>query len=231
MTGAKIIPPSHQMDYRKLSHVINTPLNGIIGSVELLNIFGGSFEGKEVSELVQATLQSAKELHKLLDNLMQYHYLFDPEEHQKSASKTGFCTNTNFLHEIVYNKSQELGRDADISIEIEAHNCIRISKQHLHKIATELIDNACRYSMNGTPIMIKGKQLDTTYSLQIQDHGQGMSEEQIESIGPFVQFNQQQTGLGLGLFLAKSLVQMYKGTMTIYSRHRVGTTVSVQLPI
>jgi signal transduction histidine kinase len=69
---------------------------------------------------------------------------------------------------------------------------------------------------------------------EINDNGRGMSDEQIQNIGILSQFERdiyEQQGAGLGLVIAKSLVEMHDGTFKIVSKQGVGTDVIFKLHI
>ena len=69
--------------------------------------------------------------------------------------------------------------------------------------------------------------------IEIRDHGIGMSPPQLQRLGGFVQINREkneQQGAGLGLTIARQLVELSGGTMSLDSKEKFGTTVVVTLP-
>ena len=69
--------------------------------------------------------------------------------------------------------------------------------------------------------------------LSVSDRGCGFSTEQIRRIGAYVQFDrkmQDQQGLGLGLVIAKRLVELHGGSLFIEGEKGAGATVTVKLP-
>jgi two-component system sensor histidine kinase/response regulator len=67
----------------------------------------------------------------------------------------------------------------------------------------------------------------------VQDEGRGFSTEQISRVGAYMQFErkmQDEQGFGLGLAIAKKLVEVHGGELEIDSNPGVGSTVSVHLP-
>jgi signal transduction histidine kinase len=70
--------------------------------------------------------------------------------------------------------------------------------------------------------------------MMVIDKGRGMSAEQIENMGAYVQFNRkvyEQQGSGLGLTVAKQLIEMHGGSLSIQSDVGHGTTVTVRVPL
>ena len=76
--------------------------------------------------------------------------------------------------------------------------------------------------------------MDGCIELSVSDQGRGFSTEHIRRIDAYVQFErkmQDQEGLGLGLTIAKKLVELHGGSLSIESRIGAGSTVSVRLPV
>ena len=97
----------------------------------------------------------------------------------------------------------------------------------------ELIDNACKFSLPGTPISVKTTQEKDRLVIAIEDRGRGMTAQQINSIGPYIQFERQtheQQGIGLGLAIAKRLAELHQGELSIESIPKRSTTAKIYLP-
>ena len=89
----------------------------------------------------------------------------------------------------------------------------------LRKIIQELVDNACKFSHSGNKIFISGNVDLNQYQIAIMDFGSGMTTEEIESIGAFMQFKRdrnEQQGSGLGLSLVKRMMHLLGGAFIIY---------------
>ncbi|MEL6591473.1 MAG: HAMP domain-containing sensor histidine kinase [Bacteroidota bacterium] len=231
ITGQKIIPASHRSRYQKISHAINTPLNGIIGCLELLNVFGKSFTPEEIEDLTTGSLQAAKNLHRTMENLLLYNYLIDETNTQHANYQTITPSNVIDLQDNFIGYADQLGRNKDLRIHLQNHNSLKVCKSHLFKVMNELLDNACKNTLTGTPIDIKGELKEQSYDITISDQGPGMSTEQIVSIGPFVKFNRSEEGLGLGLFVASSLISRYGGLLQVKSENTKGLEALVSLPL
>lgn len=232
-TGQKITHASTVQMYQKITHAINTPLNGIIGCLELLNTFGDTFSGNDIKDLAESSLSASKNLHKLLENLLMHTHLSSPDHLTHFQSCRNFRTKSDEIKQYILDQANELGRLNNLNLVIEDGHSLNIPKNHLFKILAELLENACQYSLNGSHISVTGS-LDESrsyYQIIISDLGVGMSPEQIKSIGPFVQFYKSQNGIGLGLHLAKTLTQLYQGLLQVKSKLKQGTKVYVNLPI
>jgi signal transduction histidine kinase len=137
---------------------------------------------------------------------------------------------------IISNLSDRKARSCDRLDDLElnlAEIDLAVSSEDLTKIAEEVIDNAFKYSPQGSKVTISSQIIDSAWIFTIQDHGRGMNEQQIANIGAFIQFERQfyeQQGMGLGLSLAKTLVEFYGGKIDIQSQENVGTSLCISIP-
>ena len=114
------------------------------------------------------------------------------------------------------------------------HSVLRISSENLTRILTELLDNAFKFSKDGSEVTLCCQAKDDRFIIQIEDNGRGMSPEQLQLIGAYMQFDRvvyEQQGMGMGLTIAKRLVELHDGDFTIRSRQDAGTTVRIELPV
>ncbi len=115
---------------------------------------------------------------------------------------------------------------------LEADNFgAQIAARDLAKIVDELVDNAFKFSEPGTPVVVRAYRENDCFGFSIRDAGRGMSEEQIDSIGAYMQFNRalyEQQGLGFGLVIAKRLAELHRGQVIITSAPDEGTEVTVR---
>jgi len=139
------------------------------------------------------------------------------------------------ITEIGLSKARQEGREGTLSMAVD-ETSLKISETSLQKIVEELLDNAFRYSMVGTPVSLLGKREENqgVYRLEITDQGQGMAMVQIRAIDIGLQdvpekYDQQ--GTGMGLLIVKRLVGIYGGTLNIRSTAGEGTTVEILFPL
>lgn len=104
----------------------------------------------------------------------------------------------------------------------------------IEQVVTNLLTNALRYG-NGKPVQVSTARLEDSVTLQVRDQGQGVSpEDQQRIFEPFeraVAQNDRSTGLGLGLYITRQLVEAHGGTIRVDSRASEGTCFSVTLPL
>lgn len=213
----------------KLRH----PLNTIIGYSQILKNKYGEMEEKEAQDMLDSVLFAGKRLLELIINYTYYTTLLDlglsggkyPSEstqHSQTVIYNGALDNA-----IKYN------RQKDLKLVLE-DSALNISDSHLHKIVSELSDNAFKYSAAGTDVSIKSFIQDNYYFIKFINEGKGFSKDQISKIAPFIQFgltDLEKTGSGLGLSIVKKIVDIYHGVFDIDSQSYGHTTITIALPL
>jgi K+-sensing histidine kinase KdpD len=129
-------------------------------------------------------------------------------------------------------KAKSCDRLDDLELDLAEFD-LAISSEDLTKITEELIDNAFKYSSKESKVVVSSQVTDNAWIFNIQDNGRGMTGQQIADIGAFMQFERQfyeQQGMGLGLSLAKILVEFYGGNIEIQSQENMGTNLCISIP-
>lgn len=218
-----------------LPHELRTPLNGILGFSRLIIDSYDVMEKEEILEMLLDIYTSAERLHKLIQNFLLYAELelvaTDIKRFQEFQD-IEFSYTKRVITEVTRNTAQAVGREADLFVELQDAT-VQIPESRLNKIVEEIIDNALKFSAPGTPIDVISITNNSTFILSISDQGRGMSAEQIASLGAYMQFERklhEQQGSGLGLIIAKRLVELHGGELNIESTPRKGTTVRISLP-
>jgi signal transduction histidine kinase len=124
------------------------------------------------------------------------------------------------------------GRAGDLTLEV-ADISVPMSEGYFSKVVNELIHNALKFSETGSPVLVKLTELFNGVALVVGDKGRGFSAEQLERIGAYIQFDrkkQEQQGLGLGLTIAKRLMELHGGTLSIESEKGAGATITAKFP-
>lgn len=212
---------------RYLSHEVNTPLNGILGIIELLNDFENDFTVNEVFNFRNAIKLSGDRLRRTWHNLFLYQNFITNRLEFPADSSSAILdrfTEVNKKLGNVYEKDGER-----IIFKIEKSNII-IGQKSLDFILYELIDNALKFSGNQI-VNVTGECYNASYySIVITDRGIGLSPDELQRIGAGQQFNREereQQGLGLGLFLSKKILKKENGLFTIISNKEFGTVISL----
>ena len=220
---------------RALPHELRTPMTGILGLAELLKLQAKKMKPEEIIELSQSLYDSAVRMNQTLEKFwIHTQCLLLPNDQGKlSASRK---TGSQYAHEIVQRVADQLAssynRSADLVLNLSPIS-IAISERYLDQLLRQATDNAFKFSAVGEQVVISTAHENGMGVITIQDHGRGMSENQIKNIHTFMQFDREryeQQGLGLGLMITKRLTEIHGGTIRVDSTQGDGTTISLSLP-
>lgn len=219
-----------------LPHELHTPLNGILGLSQVLMDEYQVIEREEILEISQDIYLSAERLYQLTQKFLLYAELeliaSNPTRIKELQTEGMSCARTaiaNAAMQVV----ERLGRQADLQLELEDFS-VPMAEFRLQKIVEELVDNACKFSSAGTPICLSTTQAQQKFVLSVSDRGRGIPPEEIANLGGYMQFERriyEQQGAGLGLAIAKRLVELHQGELAIESTLGQQTTVRVVLPL
>jgi signal transduction histidine kinase/HAMP domain-containing protein len=217
-----------------MSHELRTPLNAVIGFAEILasEIFGklGNPRYREYADNIQ---QSGVHLLGVINNVLDF------SKHQ--AGKLELVREKLDLAEIV-NGCATMMRDqctrAGLTLvtEIVGPPAMSGDPGKLRQMLVNLLSNSVKFTNpSGSVTMRAGAVRRGWVQLEVSDTGIGMSADQIPiAMAVFGQVDnrlaRRYEGSGLGLPLAKSIVELHGGTITIDSAPGEGTTVTVMLP-
>jgi len=107
------------------------------------------------------------------------------------------------------------------------------SRKEIRRVIENLAINAVKYGEPSTPITLTLEQTETQISLTIHNEGDPIALDAQSIL--FQQFRrtiaaEEQTGWGLGLFLAKNITEAHKGTLAVESAEGKGTSFIINLP-
>jgi signal transduction histidine kinase len=128
----------------------------------------------------------------------------------------------------------ERARAAGSPIELDSVPSVigRWDKERLERVTDVLLDNAIKFG-SGRPIAVSLRSDENCAELAVRDHGIGISTDRLSAIfRPFERAVPQEHfgGLGLGLFVAKAIVDAHGGSIEVASHPGEGTTFTVRLP-
>lgn len=224
-----------------LPHELRTPLNTIIGFSDMLMMEAPQITPEQVLDWATHINTSAQRLHRLVENYLTYVRIQSlmADQRRLSAIRQQICTMPQAIaeHQAIF-IAQRFHREADLSLR-HGHAAPIIMKEHdLTKIIDELIDNAFKFSDPGTPVMLQTGIEDiggeNRFVIQLTDYGRGMTPEQIDGVGAYMQFDRvlyEQQGSGLGLTIARGLTELYHGTFHIQSEPNDFMTVTLSYKI
>jgi signal transduction histidine kinase len=211
-----------------LPHEFFTPMAGIIGLTEMLRSDASELSSEEVSEIHNEVHSSAVRLNRTLRNYLQ---ILDLEKHSPEVVLAPLSPRQveESIHAGGKDALERNKRREDVTFRINVCSIVARSED-VRRIVEELIDNACKFSRQGTPVTLE---LDAIGRMTVTDQGKGLLPEEISQIGAFQQFNREkyeQQGLGVGLVLVQKLAAQCKATFSITSQPGKGTQVQIVFP-
>lgn len=217
-----------------MPHELRTPLTGIFTMSNVLLENFDLLRPADIRDGLQSIYTSAQRLERLVLNYLAFAELelaMSNSARRQAAREQLTCLAHSLISRTARQVVERAERSADLILNVTEADLI-ISTDHLRKLVEEVVDNACKFSLPGTPIEIGGELNDRQYRLTVTDHGRGMKPEQIAQIGAYMQFERrlrEQQGSGLGLAIVQRLIEFYEGQCAVYSTYGSSTTIEITL--
>ena len=223
-----------------LPHELHTPLNGILLFAEILITEAESIERGEVLEIAEGIQTSAHRLYHLIQNFLCYAQLeialHDPAKRKDLCSGQTNCPKL-LITEVASRLAKQTERQADLKLRL-INADLAMADLRLQKVIEELVSNAFKFSQPGSPVQITSQVIRTIASTHfvicITDQGRGIAPEQIAALGAYMQFDRrlyEQQGAGLGLIIAKRILDLHGGSLAIDSSLGERTCVKATIPL
>lgn len=217
-----------------LPHELRTPLNTIIGFSDMLLSEAQRLKPDQVVAWADHINTAAQRLYRLIENYLYYARLYVTTQRGDlrtiDESLSDFST---ILRSEAMRVAELYHRAQDLQLDVELAPNLRVGYSDTCKIIFEITDNAFKFSDSDTQVTVTGRLLDNQYELVVLDQGRGMSPEQINAVGAYMQYERwlhEQQGMGLGLAIVKLLCQSYSAEFFIENTGS-GTKVVVSFPI
>ncbi len=218
-----------------MSHELRTPLNTIVGFSKLLSEQDRRHhKNEDIVQYAQLINDAAGQLLAVINDILDISKI--------QSGKYTLDARQIALDEVLLaciSAHDQQAKDAELVLERRIDfelPLIRGDATKLRQIFTNLIGNAVKFTRPGGTVTVAAKrQSDGGAIVRISDSGIGMSEEEMHvALTPFGQVDggkaRWREGTGLGLPIAKALVDLHGGKLSIASAKDQGTTVTVILP-
>lgn len=211
-----------------ISHELRTPLNGIVGAASALT---GVSEGDQ-AEMREALNGSIGLMSDLVETILEFTRLDEGSTPTEYARFRPRADMQDALRKVEgYATEKGLGFSADLKEPLP--RCVDADGQRLLQIVSQLLGNAVKFTEAGQ-VRMTMEYTAGLLCLEVQDSGLGISEEDIpRAFEMFTQLDTTSTravgGIGLGLTLARQLVEYLGGTIELTSEVGVGTLVRVEI--
>lgn len=214
------------------SHELRTPLNVILGYASFLK---EDLRG-DAGEQLEVVLQSAMRLRALIDDMVNLRHL-DTGEAEAQLTMSEFL-----LNELIDDAVQEFAAMAEakkLNLGVrQTAQTIEISadRQKIYLVLANLISNAVKFTPAGGRVLIDVKLHDSEARVSVRDTGVGIPADKLDkAFDRFYQVESSLTrsfeGMGLGLAIAKGMVELHGGRIWVESVEGLGSSFTFALPL
>jgi PAS domain S-box-containing protein len=219
----------------RVSHELRTPLAGIMGYAELLRDEALGPLYKDQKQAVETIAESTEFLSSLINDLMDQAQI----EAKKLVLHFGDCSPRELLEnleEMMGVQARKRGLTLQTILEPGVPDLIYGDEQRLRQILINLVANAIKFTRQGE-VCVRISQPDPNHwTMQVSDTGIGIPQEvQTIIFEPFQKaagsLTRDNRGIGLGLSIAKQLIELMDGRIVLTSEVGKGSTFLVTLPI
>ncbi|MBX7526553.1 sensor histidine kinase [Qipengyuania vesicularis] len=214
-----------------MSYEFRTPLTSIGGFAELLSQGVAGDLSPQAKEYVQAITMSVGKLTEQVENVLD---LSQSEAGLMPLRKTKLEL-MPFIEQIVRKREQAIV-NAGLTLDLNgnATRTIEADRQQLQRAIGQLLDNAITHTPRGGRILIDTAKRRGLVRIAISDNGSGMSQHELARALEGIRMSRDGKGIerrqGLGIPLARQLVEAHGGTLEFQTRKNAGTTATISLP-
>ncbi|WAC20389.1 PAS domain S-box protein [Luteolibacter sp. SL250] len=214
-----------------VSHEFRTPLGIIQSSAEILDDYLDQLEAAERGEQLQSIIKNSRRMAGLMEDVLLLGRL--------DSGRMEFVPRPLDLAALFRRLVDEVRSTTDARRPIEFSTTdlpeeAMADERLLRHILLNLLNNAVKYSPDGTPVTFRASATDGLLRFVIRDEGIGIPEEDLPSL--FEAFRRgsnvgQTPGTGLGLVIVKQSVELHRGDISVETRQGAGTTFTVTIPL
>ena len=201
------------------AHDLKNPITGIFGLSEIMteeeNI-------KSLKEMAGRINKSSKKMLHIINQLMEVSTI----DAGKMKLKINPVNMAELAQDVVEsNRISAEMKNQNLKLKIESKPVIKVDKERMREVFDNLVSNAIKYSERGKKIEVIVKEASGKAHFEVKDEGQGLTEEdKFKLYGRFSRLSAQPTAgessTGLGLSIAKMLVELHKGKIWAESEGR-----------
>ena len=215
----------------KVSHELRTPLNAIVGFSDILKKREARSEDEE-TEFLGYVHDNATHLSRLIDRLLELGRVQSDRAELNEQHRTLAAIVDSAIAACAYDAQSLSIRVRRIGVGDDAGLWVRGDYELLVRALSNLLHNGLKHAPIGSEVTVEAQaEDDGRLAITILDFGDGVDLDVVESLfDPFAQADPNSEGVGLGLTLTRSFVEMHGGEVTLRSRPGVGTEATIWLP-
>jgi len=215
-----------------VSHELRTPLASILGAATILSNAPALAADERLHALTGVLRDEAERLNNDIQNLLDATTI----SRQQVRPKLQWIEPVDIVNAAVEHRRRRLAGHP-VTLELDSNlPIVRADPAQVEQALMQILDNAAKYSSDGTPIRVAARPNGHTVILSVHDNGAGLSSDEKRQVGGrFFRGPRHATttsGSGLGLWIANAFISANGGKVEVESEGvDRGTTVSIHLPL
>jgi len=213
-----------------MSHDLKTPVAKIAGLADNM-LHQSQYASADGEKNLKAIVDSTKELNKFITSILD---LTKIESRNLTLNIVNKDINTT-INQVVENlKFEASNKDVSVDLELGPLYPIQFDTNLMNRVLSNLIENAIKYSGEGSKVLVKTWDDEKWVYIEITDNGVGIPQTDIENI--FEKFYRVKNdashsikGTGLGLYLVRYFVELHGGSISVSSEMGQGTQFQIKL--
>lgn len=211
-----------------MAHELKNPIHYLQTATEITLAKSQTVEAYE--EVLQTHLEEYRGLTTLIDNLL----FLTRYEHRQIQLNTQPVSAQQLINSII-DYYELMAQENEIDIHIQGDAQIEVDENLFKRVISNLIDNSLAYTQKGGNILIQIEQnAGEAVVIRVNDNGKGIAKEHLPCLSQGFyrvdnRLNQDNAGLGLGLMIAKVIMELHQGQLKIESQLGIGTCVILTL--
>ena len=212
-----------------ITHELKTPISVAVTATDALRNFSADANPERRSRYLEIVEGQLTQLSTMVEHILSV----SVEGREYKYNPTNLHIQ-DIINGVVQGAGMNVGKEAKFHIDCPSNITVLADEFHIKNLLATVIDNAVKYAEE--PIInISVSDENGNVTIDVEDNGCGIAKEHLSHI--FEKFYRVPTGdihtvrgYGLGLYYAKQVVQLHKGTISIKSSVGKGTTVTIKLP-
>ena len=215
-----------------ISHDLRTPLASVLGSATTIRDLGGALDDDAKSGLVATIIEESERLNRFIANLL------DMTKLESGAVRPNLTTvDAGEIIGTALARARRILANHTVEVDVAADlPMLDLDPVLFEQVLFNLLDNAAKYSDEGTTVRVRVKQTGEQVLLEILDEGLGIPADEVETV--FEKFyrvrkgDRVRPGTGLGLAISRGFIEAMGGSIKAGNRtDRSGAVLALRLPV
>ena len=224
--------------FAEMSHELRTPLNAIIGFSEIMKEQTlGALSGDALDRYIEYTDDihaSSRHLLSLINDLLDLSKM-EAGQYPTNPQEVSLSDVAERLVKMVRVQAENSGIRLEVDVDKNLPKFLADGRLLLQALLN-IVSNGLKFTEAGGEVRMEAELVNDHVSIRVHDTGAGIPEKDLEAV--LLPYRQGSTlesrpgrGTGLGLTLAKSIMELHGGGIVISSDLGVGTTVDLRIPV